>query len=124
MVRLLYACCRYLNSRNMAGAFLDGVKANESGVVTLGMSGIRRRVTKADILGRIPPLGTIPRDLAALLDLRDPQDSSPSVQQQSSPRPSTSALQNGIIGQAIAESSRALVVRLNRGFRKSGEANY
>lgn len=78
MVRLLYACCKYLNSRNMAGAFLDGLKANESGVETLGKSGNRRRVTKADMLGRIPPLGTIPRNLAALLNLHDPQDSSPS----------------------------------------------
>ncbi|KAL6849550.1 hypothetical protein ACO1O0_009091 [Amphichorda felina] len=36
MVRLLYACCKALASRGMAGIFLDGLKANESGVETLG----------------------------------------------------------------------------------------
>lgn len=36
MVRLLYACCKALGSRGMTGAFLDGLKSNESGVETLG----------------------------------------------------------------------------------------
>lgn len=36
MVRLLYSCCKYLGSRNMAGAFLDGLKSDETGVDTLG----------------------------------------------------------------------------------------
>lgn len=36
MVRLLYACCKALASRGMGGVFLDGLKANENGVETLG----------------------------------------------------------------------------------------
>lgn len=36
MVRLLSACCKYLGDRGMTGVFIDGIKSEESGLVSLG----------------------------------------------------------------------------------------
>lgn len=36
MVRLLHACCKSLSNRGVAGALVDGLKANESGLEMLG----------------------------------------------------------------------------------------
>lgn len=36
MIRMLYACCKSLSERDMAGVLIDGVKSGEHGFEALG----------------------------------------------------------------------------------------